>query len=215
MRDYNDGVEVFPVQLPGREDRLAEPPFRDLFGLVSELAPRLAHNIQGPFALLGGSMGALLAFEAARRLRRDYGLVPVHLFVAACRPPSVPRTESPLHGLPDDELIHAIKSLGGTPDAVLRDSELFKLLLPTIRADLALCETYRYRTDAPLPCPISAYAGVRDYELARCDLSGWQRETTRQFVMRTFDGGHFFLRTSAAEVYSAIADVLAANVEVI
>ena len=64
-------VEICPLYLPGRENRLREPCFKRLSSLVEELTDALTHFMDVPFAFFGHSMGALISFEVARRLRRS------------------------------------------------------------------------------------------------------------------------------------------------
>src|SRR6202035_2395188 len=83
-------VEVCPVQLPGRESRLREPPFVSAERLVLALADALHPHLALPFAFFGHSMGAMLSFELARELRRRGRPLPVHLFVSGRRAPQGP-----------------------------------------------------------------------------------------------------------------------------
>ncbi|HEX2093650.1 MAG TPA: thioesterase domain-containing protein, partial [Longimicrobiaceae bacterium] len=137
-------VDVCPVQLPGRESRLREPPFDRLLPLVRTLADVLAPYMDLPFALYGYSNGALMSFELARELRRRGMRGPVHLFVAACPAPHLPDKDPPIHALPDVELIREIRRLNGTPEEILQNEELMTLLIPLLRADSAIHETYVY-----------------------------------------------------------------------
>ncbi len=155
-------VEVCPVQLPGRETRFGEPPINRLGPLVGALAEALLPHLDRPFAFFGHSLGALIGFELARRLRRERGLEPVHLFASACAAPQRWGCVRPIHALPDAAFRKELRRLRGTAPAVLDNEELMEILLPALRADFALCETYAYGEDDPLSCPVTAVGGLRD-----------------------------------------------------
>lgn len=191
-------LEVCPVQLPGRGARLSEKPFIDVHPLAEACAAGLLPWLDKPFALFGHSLGALVAFELARFLRRRHGLEPFHLIASGCGAPQLPERETNMHHLPDAEFIEALRRLQGTPEAVLADPELRELVLPILRADFTICETYQYREEGPLACPISAYGGLRDAYVGRDRIEAWRKQTTGAFSARLFPGDHFFLNGDRA-----------------
>src|SRR5512132_3878400 len=128
-------IEVCPVQLPGREGRIRETPYRRVEPLAETLAGLLAPCAGRPFAIFGHSMGALIGFVLARRLRAMGLPGPAHLFVSAARPPGEMRRGEPVHTLSDESFVHALRALRGTPEQVLEHRELMELLLPTLKAD--------------------------------------------------------------------------------
>jgi medium-chain acyl-[acyl-carrier-protein] hydrolase len=186
-------VEVCPVQLPGREMRLKERAFSSVFPLVEAMAPALVPLLDKPFVLFGHSMGALVAFELANRLRRDHNLLPEVLFVSARVAPSAELRRGPLSKLPDDELMEEILGLNGTDKNLLDHKELLRLTLPTLRADLALHEDYKYSEEPPLQCPIVAFGGLRDPKIDAEGLEGWRNHTSSSFARRLLAGDHFFI----------------------
>lgn len=196
------------MQLPGREGRLREPPFTALEPLVEALATHVPWG-GFPFAFFGHSMGSLVAFELARELVRRGGPVPRLVFVSGRRAPQVPNREEPLHSLPDPEFLVRLRELNGTPEEVLRNRELMELLLPLLRADFTLNETYVYRPGPPLPIGLSALGGVADPEVGRADLEAWRAETGAGFRLRMLPGDHFFLNSARRLVTEAVARDLA------
>jgi len=197
------------VQLPGRESRLREAPIRDGAVLVERLARSLLPQLDRPFALYGHSLGALLAFELARHLRARAWPRPRHLFVSGFRAPHLPRRELALALLRDDHLAWAVqRHYNGIPAAVASDGTLMKLLLPALRADLALEEGYSYRDEPPLSCPISAFGGIDDRSLGRADLQSWKTHTQGRFRLRMLAGGHFFPPASQKALLDAVVDDL-------
>jgi medium-chain acyl-[acyl-carrier-protein] hydrolase len=189
-------VEVCAVQLPGRGNRLMEPPFTSITDAVAHLTAAFAPLLDRPLVLFGHSMGALISFELARSLRRTYGVEPRHLFVSGRRAPHIPRTRPPIDQLPDPELIEELQRLNGTPREVLDNEELMQLMLPTIRADFALVRSYRYEPDAPLACPITALGGLQDEDVPREQLEAWREHTAAACTVRMFAGDHFFLQSA-------------------
>lgn len=189
-------VEVLPVQLPGRETRLRETAFSSVRPLVEALGPALLPLLDRPFAFFGHSMGALISFELARWLRRVGAAAPEQLFVSARIAPQLPDPDPPTYNLPEAEFIEEVRRLNGTPEEVLRHEELLRLLLPLLRADFSICQTYRYEEEAPLNCPIKAYGGLNDLTVTRRLLEGWGEQTAGPFMLRMMPGDHFFLHTS-------------------
>lgn len=189
-------VELWAVQLPGHGERIAETPRSSIEALVPELAAAIAPLLDRPFAFLGHSMGATLAFELVRHLRRQGYPEPLSFFASAQKAPQLPRQDPVTHTLPHDEFIAELRRLNGTPAEVLDHSELLELLLPVIRADFAVCETYTYYEDQPLNCPIVAFGGLADPDIERSELEAWHDQTNVAFSLRMFPGDHFFLNTS-------------------
>lgn len=194
------GIDVVPVQLPGHGNRIREPLITRLESLVEAVITTIGHSLRPPYAIFGHSMGALLAFELARRLRRAERPSPLCLFVSGHSAPHVPDNEEPLHRLEDHALIERLRELNGTPDAVFDDEELCQLLLPIIRADFQLRETYRYIHQEPLCCPIIAYRGSDDERTSEELMAGWREQTTDMFSMRTLPGDHFFIHSAEGQL---------------
>ncbi len=207
-RELPPEVELCAIQLPGRESRLLEQPLSEMSTLVERLADVLEPYLDRPFAFFGHSMGALVSFDVARELRRRHGISPIHLFVSGHAAPQVERRRAPVHQLPDAAFVDAIRELNGTPEQVLQNAELMELVLPALRADLAVCETYRYAAEAPLDCAISAYGGLADAEVRYDDLRAWQTHTSGQFRLRLFDGDHFYLRDQRSALVETICQSL-------
>lgn len=194
------GIQVCAVQYPGRGNRMREPAFTDCRLLVEAFLPYMLPLLDKPFALFGHSMGAIIAFEVARALRREWGLQPAHLFVSGRRAPQVPARRSQAYNLPDNELAERLRSLNGTPREVLEDAELMRLVLQIVRGDLALTETYVYTEEPLLTCPISVFGGSTDPDVDHEDLAAWREQTTGTCSLRIFEGDHFFIQSSEADL---------------
>jgi len=189
-------VEVCAIELPGRGTRIREAPLTQMTTLVQAVAQVLVPDLDIPFAFYGHSMGAVISFELARQLRREHGLKPVHLFVSGHRAPQIPDTDPPTYNLPEPEFIEELQRLNGTPVEVLENPELRRLIIPILRADLSVCQTYVYEADAPLATPMSAFGGLQDEDVTRDLIDAWRYQTTAPFSLRMLPGGHFFIQTA-------------------
>lgn len=201
-------IEVCPVQLPGRENRGMEAPISSLSEIVQAVTEEMKPLLNLPFAIFGHSMGALLAYETARLLTKKYSKTPLHLFVSGHSAPHLPHSGKQLHSLSDQELIHELRMLRGTPEAVLQNDELMNLLLPRLRADFQVCETYDFIRSEPLSCPITALGGIEDDGTTEEALAAWKELTRMETEVHLFHGGHFFLHDEQKELVGTIKERL-------
>ncbi|MBO3747482.1 thioesterase [Streptosporangiaceae bacterium NEAU-GS5] len=199
-------VDLCAVQPPGRQDRWQEAPHVALAPFVAELADRLATDLSGrPYALFGHSLGGLLAFETARELRRR-GLPQAELLgVSARGAPHLPAPRDRLHLLPDEGLAAALVAIGGIPEEIRRESDLLAFLLPTVRADLTLSETYQYQEEPPLACPLSVFGGDADPLAAPDALHQWRRHSDGPVQIHLYPGHHFYISDFLTAVVGALA----------
>jgi medium-chain acyl-[acyl-carrier-protein] hydrolase len=191
-------VETGAIQLPGRGHRLGEPHIRRLVPLSRTVAQELLPYLDKPFVFFGHSLGALLCFETARSLRRENWRQPAHLFVSAAEVPHHRSREESLSSLPKGKLVKRLREFGGASVEALQNDELLDLMLPTIRADFELCETYEYHPESPLKCPMTIYGGLEDSEVEAGRLTAWSEVTVGGCEIRKFPGGHFYLNNSRA-----------------
>ena len=204
-------VGLYTVHLPGRGTRMRCAPIDKLHLIVDAVVKALQPLQDMPFAFFGHSMGALLAFEAAKALRCQRSCGPRLLFASACSPPSmVEEQRENIYNLSDEAFIEKIKNLGGTPPEVLENKELLDLLMPTLRADFTAVDTYKYELAAPLTCPIVIIFGTQDDDACGLIMEGWNRETTRTLLAHEIQGGHFFIHTAEAELQQIIISDLRA-----
>jgi medium-chain acyl-[acyl-carrier-protein] hydrolase len=177
--------------------------------MVDALAQALSPFFDEPFAFFGHSMGALIGLELARWLRRERKTMPVHLFLSGRRAPQLPEPAPPSYNLPEPEFVQRVRSLNGTPKEVLDHPELMELMIPLLRADFSVCETYEHQSEPPLDCPLTVFGGIGDVEVSRDQLEPWREHTTAAYSLRMFPGDHFFLHTAQTEMLRTIAQQLA------
>jgi medium-chain acyl-[acyl-carrier-protein] hydrolase len=198
-------VAVCPVRLPGRESRAAEAPFERMGALVEALAAAIEPYLDRPFVFLGHSMGAAVAFELTRLLRKRGLPQPKLLVASGARAPQFRRGYAPPPDPSEEQFLAELRRLGGIPAEALEDPAVLRAILPALTADAALYRRYVYTEDAPLSLPIRAYGGSADPHILREHLQAWQEQTTAGFGLRLFAGGHFFLNESRAEALAALA----------
>jgi medium-chain acyl-[acyl-carrier-protein] hydrolase len=198
-------VELCIVQMPGREARWRETPCTRVQEVTPALAEAVAPLTAGPFVFYGHSLGSLVAFELARLLWRDRGILPGQLVCSAHRAPHLPNRHTTIRHLPDDHFIHEVnRRYGGVPPAVLENRELLDLMLPSLRADFTMYETYDYQDGAPLSCPIVAFGGTGDAYVERAEMEGWKAHTSSGFSLRMLAGDHFFVQAHRDTVLAGI-----------
>lgn len=200
-------VETLAVQYPGRQDRRSEPGLGNIEelteGIVEALVPLLDSR---PLALFGHSMGAVVAYEVARRLEHETGSPPTALFASGRRAPSRRRVEN-MHLREDQALVEELRELGGTDPELLDDLDVMRLLLPAVRRDYQAIETYQHRTGRELSCPITVLIGEQDRRTTIDEASDWKHHTTGGCTLELFPGGHFFL----SEHIPNVADLVTAR----
>jgi len=205
-------VDVVAVQLPGRGNRWKEPALGSIPAILDELVPAMLPQMDVPFAFFGHSMGSIVAYAAASELVRRGAPLPEHLFVSARRPPRMPGPDTPMHALSDEAFVaEMMRRYGGIPAEVLAEPDLMALLLPSLRADMRALETYAPEASAPLPFPVTAFGGTEDLRAPLAHLEAWRGETSGEFRVRTFPGGHFYLEARRAELLHDVAGALKAT----
>ena len=191
-------VQVLAVQTPGHGVRFSERPHSSIEAMVAEVVDNFPIIGDRPFAFYGHSLGAVIALELARQLRRMGRPQPCHLFVGGARPPHYGPIEPHIHHLEDQGFLDGVQSrYSGIPAAVLNEPELLAILLPALRADFTAYETYVHQPEAPLDCPISAFAGESDPLVDVEAISNWKSYTNADFDLKIMRGDHFFLRESS------------------
>ncbi|MFB7124329.1 thioesterase II family protein [Kitasatospora sp. NPDC056273] len=201
------GLKVVPLQLPGREELFLEEPFTDASEAAAALAPRILELVGGeaPFALFGHSLGAVLAYELARELGGRSGLR--HLFVSGSPGPGSGR-ERRATGLDDEEFLARVGEFAGYRHAAFDDPDLRGLLLPLLRADVAMHEDYVPASDTPLPLPVTSLRGAEDGLVSRTQAEEWRSTTGASFDYRELPGSHMYLVDSPEVLLATVAQVL-------
>lgn len=203
---FSGAIDVQPLEMAGRGRRCREPLATSMDDISRDLFAHIEpHARVCPYALFGHSMGALLALLCALRAREQRIPLPETLFVSACATPDdfVRDSRVPVSSLPPDQLWRYVENLGGLPPAVATSGELRRYLEPILYADFTALDTWRPLDMDPLPVPVTVFLGSGD-SLRESTARGWEKLTTREFSMHTFDGNHFYLQDN----WDALASII-------
>jgi medium-chain acyl-[acyl-carrier-protein] hydrolase len=209
-RAQGEDLEIVAVELPGRDKRINERPFRHLSHLVNNILE--GFPAERPFAMFGHSMGALIVFELARALSIA-NTNPAHLFVSSFRAPHLPQRTRLKHLLDDPELIMEVREMGGTPEELIQNDELRAMLLLRLRSDLAVVETYSYLDAIALSCPITGFGGLADEYVMEEELESWHTHTSKRFRLERMAGDHFYLYSARDHLLNSIKNDLGIAVQ--
>jgi surfactin synthase thioesterase subunit len=199
------GVGVLAVELPGRGARMREPPISDMAALIAALSEALVPYLDRPFAFFGHSMGAAIAYEAARHVTAADGRSAAHLFVSARRAPGMKSRRPAADTLDDGLFIQRLRELGGTSEAVLAEPDLMALFLPMLRADFRLNDTYQPLPGPALACPLTVFGGQGDPEALVHELEAWRGLAPVGFELCLFPGDHYFFQSVRPDLLARIA----------
>jgi pyochelin biosynthetic protein PchC len=206
-----DQVNVLAVQYPGRQDRIRETCLSTIDELADAVYPAVEALVAGPIALFGHSMGAILAFEVATRLKQRRAINPLALFASGRRAPSAWRSPSNVHLLDDRGLVRELGRLSGTDTRLLEEESVLRMILPPLRGDYRAIECYVHQPGTLLDCPIVALVGDADDSVDRAEAQAWEGHTEGEFTLHSFSGGHFYLVQHQAAVVDLIAKQLATH----
>lgn len=203
------GVAVCPLQPPAREARFRDAPIRDMGTMAGQIADAIQDSADGPYAVYGHSLGALSAFEAVREIRRRGAQAPVHLFVSGSPAPQVRDILlENVHDASDEEVVALLRRLGGTPESLLADPALLELILPAIRADLEVKETYRYDPEPALDLPLTVLDAEEDPRACAEGTALWREQTAGPFALHTVGRGHFAIYEQAQTTQRHLLEAL-------
>lgn len=205
-------AELITVQMPARGSRLADEPCDNMNDLVESLFLNISPFISKPYLFFGHSMGSKVAFELARKLHQCELPLPVHFIASSCPAPFLPRSADPIHALPNAEFIDRLAQLNGTPERVLKSRELMSLLMPALRADFKILETYVGSQDILLPSTITLCGGAGDKSVAQSDILAWRCLFQQSGDLHMFDGGHFFINNNAELLVSKINHIISSEI---
>lgn len=204
------GVDVVPFQLPGRQERFDEDPYLAIEAAVAGILPEVCERVAdaGRVAIFGHSMGAVLAYELARRIAGGSAIEVVLLAVSGAPAPAAQRRERAT-GLDDEAFIARMTSFAGYAHPALDDPDMREILLPVLRADIEMHENYVPTPGAPLNVPILALRGHDDHLVSEAQIGQWRGVTSSAFAAVNLSGGHMYLTEQAPRIMRLIGDMLA------
>lgn len=194
-----NSFEIVAPQLPGREKRFLEEPYRDVTQAITGIMPEVLELIRkrDRVMIFGHSLGAVLAFELAYRLAGERNIYVEHLVVSGSPGPWTPRQRRAT-GLDDQGFLDQVQEFAGYDHPALNDADMREMLLPLLRADVEMHESYYPPEDRVLDVPILSVRGAHDELVNREEAAQWLGATTMPLQLVEIPGGHMYL-TQAPE----------------
>jgi surfactin synthase thioesterase subunit len=208
--------DVPVVQYPGRQDRYNEPCIDNIDDMADAAFAALEPLTEVPVALFGHSMGAVLAFEVARRMETLTGRQPVLVFASASPAPSRygDGWNDDVDFGDDGDVLGVMRDLGGTDPRLLNDPEMLATFLPAFRNDYRALQGYRRGTEVGISSPVIVMAANDDPKTSVADARAWHQHTSGGGDVHTFEGGHFYLEKQPQKVIDLIAQKLRASEDI-
>ena len=203
------------LEYPGRGARISEPLTTDIHAIVADLYRQIRNKIDtADYAFYGHSMGGLVAYLLALKVREHQHRQPLHLFITGTSGPSSPsRGEKKRFQMVQEEFIQEIRDFGGMPDEMLANTELLHYFVPILRSDFEASETYIHDVQPPLDIPVTVITGTGE-DMEAGDIEMWQKESLHKVDFRRLPGKHFFIFEFVPEIIQLIAKKLTAPIKV-
>ncbi|GAA0736782.1 thioesterase II family protein [Clostridium oceanicum] len=205
---FPSDVGVYPIQYPGRENRIGEKPIKKMEDLIEKIYDSIKDYLKDvPFVFFGHSLGTKIIYELTLKIERELNIKPKALIVSAGRAPFYLESK-PIYHLKDDEFVKELKRFSGTPKEILSNKDLMKIFIPMLRADFQIDETYIKKNLEKLDVPILGFMGTKDEEMTLKELKDWEKVTKKTFKYEMIEGGHLFINTNKESVISSITKYL-------
>jgi len=209
-----DFINIIPVELPGRGQRISEPLLSDIHKIVDDAFLQIKAHINIPYAIYGHSMGTLMGFLLVKRILNEDLPQPIHLFFSGRGGPSVQDKDKHIHALPKKEFIKKLQEYEGSPQEILNDESIMEFFEPVLRADFKAVSNYPYNEDTPFNIPITVMIGTTENTTYK-EAMKWQDETSKEISLRQFPGGHFFIYQHSQEIGRIFSHTLQHFLEII
>ncbi|MBR1592465.1 MAG: thioesterase [Ruminococcus sp.] len=206
-RYCGNDIELCAVQLPQRSERISEKMPDTIEELAEQFVSDSMELFDRPFVIFGHSMGAMVAYETAFRLKEKYGISPELLVLSACGAPLYPEiqfTGRSILNADDDDIKDILDDYGQTDEELLGSQEFCEYYFPIVRSDFHVCEIYCKKPVSALDCSISVLRGNRDERVTAEEAALWGRYTSADCTVRNFTGGHFFPQEHIHEIIEII-----------
>ncbi|MCH7322504.1 thioesterase domain-containing protein [Solibacillus sp. MA9] len=204
----SEKIELVTMELPGRGSRFSEKTFTTIDEMVNDALLWFNENQPRNYALLGYSMGSIVAYEFYYKILQNRFKPPLHMFLAACEPVGVKRKPKGIAQMSDSEFINFLMNMNGTPKEVFANQELLDIIIPSIRADFLAVDEYNYKPrNLQIGCDVTVFAGEDD-SISRENILLWDKYVRNGCKYKFFKGDHFFIRDSHNEIAEIINKAL-------
>lgn len=210
---FGADIDVFAIQMPGRDMRFREAPLTDLPKVLEHLVEEITPYMDLPCVFFGHSMGALIAYELVRKLESKYSEKVVHLVLSALRAPHLPNIRAPIYNLPYEEMIEVLKDFSSGADEIFDNREAMQEFMPMLRADFSICDTYEYNPIPKLASRVTLFSGKEDFDSPIKDTPAWQSLCVQPVSYFEFDGGHFFVNEYESECLNILRNIIVKELE--
>ncbi|WP_367387264.1 thioesterase domain-containing protein [Bacillus vallismortis] len=209
----NQSINLCPVSLKGRGKRFNEPFYECLEDAIEDIFESIKDKLkENEYAIFGHSMGSLLAYELYYKIKKMGFHQPKHIFFSGYRSPEMKKKEI-IYNLPNKQFKEKIIELGGIPEELVNNDDLFDVFIPVLKSDIKIVETYKYKErEDKISCGISVLNGLND-NITLENLMSWKKHTDKSFQLHHFEGNHFFINHNAENIVSLINQTLAAEKE--
>lgn len=204
---FSQEIELVFIQLPGRGSRMLEPAHEDMTSLVDELLSCKEQITKVPYLFFGHSLGSRIALELSIQLKQANLALPEYLIASGSRAPHLKSNLAPIYDLPEREFVMELKRLNGTPTEVLENEELMALIMPLLRADFKIADTYQSK-QIKMPFPILALHGTDDVDVTLEQVNAWQALSSKELTRAELPGDHFFVHSQYKGVIQHIKGVI-------
>ncbi|ASA57841.1 thioesterase II family protein [Vibrio gazogenes] len=203
-----NNVEVYIVQLPGRAERMNEEHIVHMPSLVNGLLGAIQRFLDKPYLCFGHSLGCLVCFELMKEIRNKSLRMAEHMIFSAKRAPHLPRQYDKISSQSKSDLVRTLKTFDGTPSFILDDDDLLNILLPIMRNDFLLDESYTYINSEPLDIPLMILGADKDLLASQSELLAWNIHTLNEFNYKIYSGSHFYIFNYEKEILNLMSEII-------
>jgi surfactin synthase thioesterase subunit len=215
---FPSDIEVISLELPGRGKRFDEPALKSKKETIRDYTRQITEmRNNAPYCIYGHSMGATLGLSVTHEMQKR-GDYPETLIVSGNAGPGVsyddpgePKKKRYL--MNDEEFKNELRDLGGVPEEVLANEELYSFFMPIMRADFEVLEKDDCSEEG-IALKIPIYALMGSEEKRSNKINNWERFTLSNFQSKILEGNHFFIYDHVKELSKTIINCYEAQLHI-
>ncbi|OLF58434.1 hypothetical protein BTN33_12640 [Aeromonas veronii] len=207
IHSFSDDVELVLYHPPRSFFPNNQLLHQDMDSVISELLCYSDFITREPYAFFGHSLGSHVAFELLVHLHNRALPLPEYFIGSGSRAPIIPHSKKVLSDLPHDEFLVELAKLNGTPKEVLAQPELMELLVPVLKADFKIAETY-VAEPIQFEIPALILGGEQDHHVDMEFLQAWEQIFVNKMQVKILPGDHFFINEHRSQVIGFVKSAL-------